>query len=321
MEKEVSEKNTKVEILKAYEALLKDVQQSKSDVPKQQQEEKVKKETLDKGSDINNESILKSVVSLKSNLNNSLDELTQHLTEEFKKLENIRAAISLEKKSLEDLYSLSANTDSLAAMLLTQKEKRESFEHEISEKRAQWEQEKVKNETTEKEYSAELQKSRKREEEEYAYNQKIKRQKEQDVYEDKKAELEKELKERKNAFDKDIAGREQALKITENELAELRKNNAEFPEKLEKSLKEKETEISEKLKTKYDFDIQIIKNQNEAELKLKEQIINSLQEKIKEQQTQIKEYADKATRAETGMKDIAVKALESATKKIYKDEA
>ncbi|MDR0830008.1 MAG: hypothetical protein LBN95_07850, partial [Prevotellaceae bacterium] len=264
MEKEVSEKNTKVEILKAYESLLKDVQQAKQDVPKQQQEEKVKKETLEKVADINNESILKSVVSLKSNLNNSLDELTLHLTEEFKKLENIRAAISLEKKSLDDLYSLSANTDSLAAMLLAQKEKRESFEQEISDKRTQWEQEKAKHETTEKEYLAELQKSRKRDEEEYAYNQKIKRQKEQDIYDNQKAELEKELKEKKITFDKEIAGREQALKITENELSELRKNNTEFPEKLEKSLKEKETEISEKLKTKYDFDIQIIKNQNES---------------------------------------------------------
>jgi hypothetical protein len=318
--KEVSEKSTKGEILKAYEALLSDVQQAKADVPKQQQEEKAKKVVLDRLADVDNDSIVKSVVSLKSNLNNSLDELTQCLTEEFQKLENIREAIALEKKSLDDLYSLSANTDSLAAMLLAQKEKRESFEQEIAEKRDQWEQEKAKHETTEKEYLVELQKNRKREEEEYGYNQKIKRQKEQDVYENQRAELEKGLKERKIAFEKEIAAREQALKTTENEFAELQKNATEFPEKLEKLLKEKETEISEKLKTKYDFDIQMIKHQNEAELKLKEQITNSLQEKIKEQQAQIKEYADKANRAEAAMKDIAVKALESATKKVYKDE-
>ncbi len=319
-EKEVSEKSTKGEILKAYEALLKDVQKAKTDVPKQQQEEKAKKVILDKLADVDNDSIVKSVVSLKSNLNNALDELTQRLTEEFQKLENIREAIALEKKSLDDLYSLSANTDSLAAMLLAQKEKRESFEQEIAEKRAQWEQEKEKHEIEKKEYSAELQKNRKREEEEHAYNQKIKRQKEQDVYEAQRAELENGLKERKITFEKEFAAREEALKITENEFAELQKNAAEFPGKLEKSLKEKEQEISEKLKAKYDFDIQLIKNQNEAELKLKEQITNSLQEKIKEQQAQIKEYADKANRAEAAMKDIAVKALESATKKVYKDE-
>ena len=37
---EVTEKNTKSEILKAYESLLKEVQSAKADVPKQVQEEK-----------------------------------------------------------------------------------------------------------------------------------------------------------------------------------------------------------------------------------------------------------------------------------------
>ena len=45
---EVTEKNTKAEILKAYETLLKGVQTAKADAPKQVQEEKQRKETLDK---------------------------------------------------------------------------------------------------------------------------------------------------------------------------------------------------------------------------------------------------------------------------------
>jgi len=45
---EVSEKNTKAEILKAYETLLKDVQAEKADIPKQVQEEKQRKEILEK---------------------------------------------------------------------------------------------------------------------------------------------------------------------------------------------------------------------------------------------------------------------------------
>jgi len=45
---EVTEKNTKAEILKAYETLLKGVQTAKADVPKQVQKEKQRKETLDK---------------------------------------------------------------------------------------------------------------------------------------------------------------------------------------------------------------------------------------------------------------------------------
>ena len=322
---EVSEKNTKAEILKAYETLLGDVKKAKADVPKQVQEENQRKETLDKVANISGDGIVKSITSLKSDLSCSLDEILRSLTDEFKKLEEIRAAIALEKKSLEDLYSLSANTDSLAAMLLVQKEKKETFEKEMKEKedafdneiaakRTQWEIEKAKQKTEEKEYTDDLAKRRKREEEEYTYNLKIQRQKDMDEYDSKKIQLEKELTDEKSRFDGEIASRELNLKNAEAELTELRKNNAEFPAKLEKALKDKEAEVSKQHQTKYGFDIQLTEKQNEADIRLKDQIINSLQEKIKEQQEQLKEYTDKANRAEANVKDIAVKAIENASK-------
>jgi hypothetical protein len=325
METPVSEKNTKAEILKAYESLLKNVQNAKNDVPKQAQEEKQKKEILEKVSGITNDGIVKNITNLKASLSNSLEEILQSLTGEFKKLEEIRAAIALEKKTLEDLYSLSANTDSLAAMLLVQKEKKETFEktmqeketaftNEIAAKKEQWELEKNRQKAAEKEYSDELAKRRKREEEEYAYNLKIKRQKEQDEYDTQKIQLEKELADKKARFEQEISARELNLKNVEAELAELRKNNAEFPAKLEKALKDKEAEITKQLKTQYDFDVKLMEKQNEADIRLKDQIILSLQEKIKEQNAQLKEYTDKANRAEASVKDIAVKAIENASK-------
>ena len=322
---EVSEKNTKAEILKAYESLLKGVQNAKADVPKQIQEEKQRKETLEKVEGISNEGIVKSIAALKSGLSNSLDEILQSLTNEFKKLEEIRAAIVLEKKSLEDLYSLSANTDSLAAMLLVQREKKENFEKQMKEKeesfanemaakKEQWEIEKAKQKTDEKEYTDELTKRRKREEEEYTYNLKIRRQKEQDEYDSKKLQLAKELTDKKAQFEQEVSSRELNLKNAEAELAELRKNNAEFPAKLEKALKDKETEVTKQLQTKYGFDMQLMEKQSAADIRLKDQIITSLQEKIKEQQEQMKENTDKANRAEANVKDIAVKAIENASK-------
>jgi hypothetical protein len=325
MEITVSEKSTKAEILKAYETLLKDVQKAKADIPKQVQEEKQKMATLEKVSGITNEGIVKNIGELKTNLVNSLDEMQQSLTNEFRRLEEIRAAISLEKKTLEDLYSLSANTDSLAAMLLVQKEKKENFEksmqetetsfaNEMAEKKAQWELEKARQKIVEKEYVEDLTKRRKREEEEYQYNLKIKRQKEQDEYDTCKFQLEKELADKKTNFEQEIYHREAELKNAEAELTELRKNNAEFPVKLDKVLKDKDTEVTKQLQTKYDFEFKLMERQNEADIRLKDQIIVSLQEKIKEQQEQLKEYTDKANRAEANVKDIAVKAIENASK-------
>lgn len=325
MEPKVSPKSTKTEILDAYEALLKEVQQAKSDKPKQIQEEKQKKDMLEKVSGITHEGIGRSILALKTDLGKTLDELQVNLEKEYKKLEEIRSAIAIEKQSLEDLYSLSANTDSLAAMLLVQKEKKESFEKSMKEKedaftaevalkKEHWEKEKAKQEAEEKEYSEQLLKRRKREEEEYAYNLKIKRQKEQDEYESKKLLLEKELIESKAKFDQEVAHREQELKSAETELAELRKAHNEFPGKLEKALQDKEAEITKQLQTKYEFDIKLIEKQNETDIRLKDQMIASLQEKIKEQQDQLKENTEKANRAEANVKDIAVKAIENSSK-------
>ena len=322
---EVTEKNTKAEILKAYETLLKDVQTAKAEVPRQVQEEKQRKETLDKVAKVSSEGIVKSITTLKTDLSNSLDEILKNLSNEFRKLEEIRAAITLEQKSLEDLYSLSANTDSLAAMLLVQKEKKENFEKEMKErkesfenemtaKNEQWEIEKARQKSGEKEYADELTKRRKREEDEYTYNLKIRRQKEQDEYDSKKMQLEKELTDKKAQFEQEVSSRESNLKNAEAELAELRKNNTEFPAKLEKALKERETEVSKQLQTKFGFDIQLKEKQYEADIRLKDQAITSLQEKIKEQQGQLKENTDKANRAEANVKDIAVKAIENASK-------
>jgi hypothetical protein len=333
---EVTERNTKSEILKAYENLLKDVQTAKADVPKQIQAEKQKKETLDKVSDISGEGIVKNINTLKAGLSASLDEILLSLTNEFKKLEEIRAAIQLEKQSLEDLYSLSANTDSLAAMLLTQKAKKESFDKEMKDKeeafaddmatrKEQWEIEKNRKKVEDKEFTDEQTKRRKREEDEYAYSLKISRQKEQDAYDTKKSQLEKELAEKKIEtekeltdkklqFEQEVSSRELNLKNAEAELAELRKNNADFPAKIEKALKDRETEVTKQLQTKYGFDIQLKEKQYEGDIRVRDQIIESLQEKIKEQQEQLKENTDKANRAEANVKDIAVKAIENASK-------
>lgn len=325
MEKVVTEKNTKAEIVKAYDALLKKVQEEKSNIPKQVQDEKKKNEIIEKVTDVSNEGIAKGIANLKSSLIHSLDELQAHLSNEFKKLEEIRAAIAVEKQSLEDLYSLSANTDSLAAMLLAQKEKKESFEtsmkekeeafnREMNEKKVLWEEAKTKQKTEEKEYWDELTKRRKREDDEYHYNLKIARQKEKDEYETQKAQLEKELIDKKYAFEQEISQREQAVKMAETELNGLRKETAGFPGELEKALKAKEQEVTNALQNKYEFEMKLSNKQNESEIRLRDQMIESLQQKKQEMQAQLKEYSDKANRAEEGVKDIALKAIESAAK-------
>ena len=126
------------------------------------------------------------------------------------------------------------------------------------------------------------------------------------------------MSEAKESFLQEISTRETAVKNAETEIEELRKVNKEFPEKLEKTLSDQKQIITESLQTRYDFDMQLTTSKNQAEVRLKDQMIKSLQEKIQELQSQLKEFADKATIAESGVKEIAMKAIENSSKvRIY----
>ena len=325
MTQEITSKNTKAQIIEAYEKLLSEVENSKKEVPKQMHEEKLRNEKVEKVAKVSSRGIATEISALKNNVGSSLEELERNLAEEFNKLKDIREAIEVEKKNLDDLYSLTATTDSLATMLLAQKKqkedfeleariKKETYEKEISELREHWKIEKEKEINNEKEYHADKKKNRLREEDEYQYKLKIERKIDKDIYDSKKQKLEKELFNKKEDFEQETAKREANIKEAEQELSDLRKANKDFPVKLEKALELKEDEIIQQLTTRFEFDNKLLANQNEGELKLKEQTIVSLKEKISELQKMTKELSEKASKAENSMKDIAVKAIESSSK-------
>lgn len=311
---EITVKNTKTEILEAYEKLLKEVQDAKNNTPKQIQEEKKYREVVEKVASVTNDSIIENIRKLKTSMEGALAELCDNLQTEYGRLEEIREAIRVEKKNLEDLYSLSANTDSLAAMLLAYQQKKAALETEQDAMRQQWDEEKKMHDSEEKEYAAEVKKNRAREEEEYQYNLKKTRQKEQDEYVLRKEKQDKELAEKRIAFEQEVAQRKNELKSAETELADLRKANADFPAQLQNALKAKELEVTNTLEAKFEFERQLTQKQNELDNSLKDQQIKLLKEKIAELSQQVKEFSDKAATADSNVKDIALKAIENSGK-------
>ncbi len=339
MEPQVSTKSTKNEILAAYEDLLQKVQEKKTEEPKKIQERQKQETIVKSAAELSYEGIVKEVADLKVNLSSVLDKLGSSFVSEFRKFEELQQAIGLEQKNLEDLYQLSANTDSLSVMLLAQKEKKEQFEQEmaarksefeerikndkerfeteITEKRALWKKEQEANQQKAKEETDLLKKNQKREEEEFQYNLKISRKKEADLYEEKKQKLEKELVEKKVAFEKEFTEREAKVKETENELNELRTKAAAFPSELEKAVSSSIKTTTEKLETTFRFEKELKEKETTGELKLKDQIIETLRNKIKDMEASLKELSQKTVTAEANVKDIAIKAIESSSTKPY----
>jgi hypothetical protein len=324
MEPEITAKSTKNDILEAYNALLKRLQEQKP-VDRQAEKEKVEKKAIVETAAQNSvEKIVKGLADLQLAMTKSLDDMEAQLLSEFKKLHGIRQAIEIEQKNLEEIHEIRVNADSLAALLLAQKEqkqaceaemaqKRAEFEAEVAQKRLQWKKEQDDYERVKKEREEETKKARQREEEEYTYTLQLQRKKDQDIYAARKEALEKELEEKRQALEKSWSEREAVLSTRENELADLKARVEAFPVALDKAVSETEKNVTERLRFIHKHEAEMLAKETEGERKLSQQIIASLDAKIKEQEEQLRQLTQKANEAGLQVQSIAIKAIEGAS--------
>lgn len=323
MDKKISPVSTKTEILNAYNDLLQKIQETKQDNPKTEQEKKIKEATVTNATSLSDEKIIGQISSLKLALNTTLDKIEDDLSGEYQKLRGIREAISIEEQRLHDFYQINAGADSLAAILAAQKVKKEEFETEIATKRREFDEEmkteklnrdkeaKLREEQR-KEQDESLKKQRAREEEEFQYNLQLTHKKEKDQYEQKKSLLEKEITEKKVSFENEMNAREQAVASVEKELSELRQKSEKYSADLEKAIQAAIKETTNQLDKDHKFDKQLLLKEHEGEMKLKNQQHESLQVRIKDLETQLKQAYAKTENAESNTKEITLKAIQSS---------
>ena len=321
---EISDKSKKNEILDAYHDLLKKVQNTKEVSHQEVQSKRQAEEVVVKAAQFDAEQIVTTLGQVKIMVSQSLGLLEKKLTEEYDPLSELQSAIKIESKNLEELHQIKKNADSLAALLLAQKERQKEFEQgmeerkealnqEIEGKRIEWKLEKERHDQVKAEHDSQLKKERVRDEEEYRYKITLERKKDNDSYESRKSTLERDLLEKKESFEKECSLRQTALTESESEVIALRQRVASFPKELEDALALKENMIQESLEREYRYTTNLKTAEIEGERKLQQQTINSLQAKIKEQETLIRDLSHKTEAAGLQVQSIALKALEGAT--------
>jgi hypothetical protein len=318
----VSSKNTKGEILQAYEEMQNEINTLRRESRKESQTAEKKKEVVIEASQFSPESIIKNISELKFRINKFSTELTDSITLEFEKLTKLRQAIDIEKENIRDLHEISVTADSLEVLLLAQKRKREEFEKEMQAMRIQFEEDMAQkrhqfkleitiSETKQKEEKERLEKQRQREQDDYQYVLQTERKKESDAYELTKTNLERELAEKKTAFEKSIAEREAHLKSRETDYLDLQKQVQIFPQTLEKSIKDAVKTAIDKLELQYKYETDLLNKEYQGEIKLNQQMITALKEKIQEQENYIAQLKQGTSQANTRVQEIAIKAIES----------
>jgi len=328
MTEEISIKNTKNEILEAYYEMLEQVKQTKK-LNKQEEKAIVDKKAIVTAATTGSpDEIVKGLATLKLIITKSLKDLEDQLLAENQTLITLQQAIAIQTQELEELYEIKVNANTLAALLLAQKEKSANFdkdmkeriamfEQEIQQNRANWKKEQEEFELVNKEQENLTKKLRTREEEDYIYKRNLTRTKEQDQYLEQKQLLEKELTEKRLALEQEFKIREEKLAAVEQELIMLKETVQNFPAEKQQAILDSENNLAQKLNFKYEYEAKLTQTEMEGERKLYQQTIGNLEAKVAKLEAQIGQFTERANQANMQVQDIAIKAIDGASRQRY----
>lgn len=213
---EVTLKNTKAEILEAYQKAMELAKRNQTVTVADEQEVKRVQEVKANAKELVGMGILHEDITSKYNdLLEAIRRGEQELNEIF----------GIKKELLSFEAVLIAKRQKSEEMDLAQKLRVEELNKEIANKKEELKETIESMDKAWREHKANLEVQRKREQEEYTYNLKRERQKENDAWEDEKAEREKELNDRELA----VEAREDAILVQEKEITELKMKVANIP--------------------------------------------------------------------------------------------
>ncbi|MDO8540115.1 MAG: hypothetical protein Q7S40_06690 [Opitutaceae bacterium] len=323
--KKLSDKNTKQEMLEAYQALAKQLQEKREAElnPERQVEEKKADAALKAAAAIATEGIDREIGGLKSEIGGMLAEISEKLAAEATRFRNLQKAVEAKEQELRELYGIEKAASTLAALIEAQNQKRRDFETEtaqqrdtltaeIEETRLAWQKERQAHEAELRERDTAEKKAREREKEQFDYAFKRDQQTVRDKLADEKAALEKELRVKKEAAEKELTEREQLVTVAEAELNTLRTKSAAFPKELETAVNQAVKEATEKLKLEAKNREELLKKEFEGERNVFVTRVESLEKTAKDLAEQNARMGKQLEAAYQKVQEIAEKTIESA---------
>ena len=319
-------KNTKEDMIKAYNELVQRFQEKGAAQPEKKAEAARAVETalVDKANAYTVESIIKGLADLNINLGTALNSLGTELTAEAAKLAEIRQAIGIETKNLEEIYDIHLAANTLEYLIQEHSSRKAAFEAGISaekarfeeemlEKRLDWKKEQDNYNAAQKEVEARLKKEREREKEEYEYTLSLARRKDKDQYDAQKAALQKALKEERQAQDQELSAREAIVEAQETELEQLKEKVAAFPGQSAAAIQQAQKEVQQAVEARAKQEALLAAKEAEGDRRMSAMKIAGLEETVTKQNAQIEALTQKLEEANAQVQAIAVKAIEGAS--------
>jgi uncharacterized coiled-coil protein SlyX len=332
-----TDKNTKAEILTAYNQLadekkaleseVKNIQKAATSAPPAPTVKVVKDEpkammnagsTQDKVNDT-----IASLDRLQLGFGAAVSELSERLTTEAAKLADIRENVTTEINDLQTLHSLTVDEDTFEQLIESYETNSKAFGEELTQQQEAaiqavrdlakaWSKEQEVNGITVKERIELDRKNIQREVQEYKYNLDLQRKLDREQYEQQQAALYYELAETKEIQEKTWSERELALAEREKLFHETKDKVAAFVQDKEKAIEKAKGEgkgiATYQAKIKSD----LYAKEVEGQKRFYESNIESLQSNITNQEERLDSLSKQLAAALKQVQDLAVKAIEGS---------
>jgi hypothetical protein len=323
--KKLSMTSTKQEMLDAYHAVLKQVQEKDAIElkPEKKVEEKKQQEAVQVALALSSDGASREIANLKLEIGKMLTQISDKLDDEVSKFRKIEEAVRFKEKELEEFYGIEKSALSLAALIEAQNRKQQEFESkmaadkeqltdEIESTRLRWADEKQARETGAREWDAAEKKRRDREREEFDYGFKRDRKLAIEALEDQKTRLEKEIATNRAQAEEGLAAREKAIAEKENELQDLQKRAAGFPHEMESAVGKAIKEATDRLTLNAQGREELLKKEFDGERNVLKTRVEALDKTVKDQHEQIARLSAQLEKAYQKIEDVAVKTIEGA---------
>jgi hypothetical protein len=334
--KKPNDKNTKAEILQAYEELVKEQASLKTELAQAQKEpQSVTKEKPKVEPKIEPKTAMTQPTSIQQKMNNTIEslvkiqlgfgsaanELSEQLSTKASKLAEIGESVTNEIQQLAQLHNLEISEGILDTLIESYDHNEKAYHEEYSERyevlsqeilelRNTWTKEQEEHQRTIKERNDNLNRTRQRDAAEYKYDLELQRKLAIDEYEQQQKVLYQELEELQQVTEKQWEQREKTISEREKQFEELKTKVEVFPKEKEAAIKKATEEgkgiASYQAKVKSDLNAKEVEGQK----RFYEQRLQSLELTITNQETRLQNLSKQLESALKQVQDLAVKAIE-----------
>ncbi|NET10732.1 MAG: hypothetical protein F6K16_39790 [Symploca sp. SIO2B6] len=349
MAKKPNQRNTKAEILEAFDDLMKQNKALKSELSDAKKQasgasnsitnsesaitsmSNIKSEVIPvntaTNSSTNSQSvnnILRVLTQLQESFGGAVSNLSETLTQEAVSLQGIQTAVTEQEEQLVDLYELDADEINVDSLIQDYEESEKTFgeefdirqgeiNEEVNQARKDWSKEQEDYYRLVHERNDEASKLRQREAEEYLYDLQLERKLSTDTYDQTKKQLYQELEDIQAEQEKEWNTQEEAIATREKEFEELKNKAEALSDELDAAVKKAKEEgkgiATHQAKVKAD-----LREKEVAGLKRSYELrLDFLEDTIQDQDERIHSLSKQLDAALKQVQDLAVKAIEGTS--------